>query len=351
MRQPFDADRKAHQLPRETLLVLWRRTVAAHEKLSGTWYAAVSNKYGAAVADDLARSGWPRKATGASPKQLFYDDLRFIVAATELQPNLLTVARSDQAETPTELSNERSWFRFLTSLLRPRTSSRANSSAPRRARSRGRLAGQLRGQAIQFGFMMLLKAWQASQGTRPLPFDIDAFERKVESDLDRKVLALLWNYAALAYMLTTDRWYTQVKQRYGDEAAQQLEKEVWLDRGAAEYDLQIGIDAVGVTETDVEALLHGFQFAPGEVGILNVEFVLEDENHGVLTHRTCPALDRFEHFDHARLRHCCDICIAAMPISGEMLNKKITCKPLKLPPRIDSNDIACQWKYRLAGSD
>ena len=40
-----------------------------------------------------------------------------------------------------------------------------------------------------------------------------------------------------------------------------------------------------------------------------------------------------------------------MPISGEMLNKKITCKPLKLPPRVDSNDIACKWEYTLTDSD
>jgi hypothetical protein len=48
-----------------------------------------------------------------------------------------------------------------------------------------------------------------------------------------------------------------------------------------------------------------------------------------------------------RLQHCCDICIAAMPISGEMLNRKIECNPLKLPPRRDANDIACKWEYVL----
>ena len=49
---------------------------------------------------------------------------------------------------------------------------------------------------------------------------------------------------------------------------------------------------------------------------------LKSATHGVITHHACPALDRFEHFDEARLRHCCDICLAAMPISGKMLNRK-----------------------------
>ena len=76
-------------------------------------------------------------------------------------------------------------------------------------------------------------------------------------------------------------------------------------------------------------------------------FELIDESHGVITHHACPALDRFEHFDDVRLKHCCDICIAGMPISGEMLNQKIECKPLKLPPRRHAKDIACQWEYKL----
>ena len=347
----FDPRLKAHELPRDTLLELWRRTVDAHEKLSITWQAAISDKYGAAVADEAALAGWPRKATGASPKELFYDDLRFIVAATELQPDMLTVAKRDQAETPPELSTGRSWFKLLTSLPRSPGSSGSKRGAPKWVGTPGRVAGRLRGQGIQLGFTVLLKAWQSSQGAKPLPIDIDDFERKVANDFDRKTLALLWNYAALAYMLGTDRWYTQMKKRYGDEEAQRLEKEVWLDRGAAEHDLQIGIDAIGVQGTNVEALLRGFQFSPGEVGIINVEFELKDENHGIMTHHTCPALDRFEHFDDVRLKHCCSICLAGMPLSGEMLNKKITCKPLKLPPRVDSNDIACKWEYTLTDAD
>lgn len=94
-------------------------------------------------------------------------------------------------------------------------------------------------------------------------------------------------------------------------------------------------------------MLRSFQFAPGEVGILDVELELHNQNHGTLTHHRCPALDRFEHYDDVRLKHCCDICLAGMPISGEMLNHKIECKPLKLPPRRHANDIACKWEYRL----
>ncbi|MEM9730073.1 MAG: hypothetical protein AAF997_15950 [Myxococcota bacterium] len=348
----LNPERRAHELPRETLVELWSRTQDAHARLSRTWHAAVTDAHGRVVAEKAANAGWPRRARGATPTELFFDDLRFIVAVTELQPAMLTVADRGQAPTPAELSTGRSWFAWLTPKRSKATRQRGRAGRdPSWIGSPGRLKGQLRGTGMTLGFVFLLKAWQRAQGDRPLPFDVDAFERRVAQEFGPKTLALLWNYAALAYMLGTDRWYTQVRKRCGDIEAQRLEKEVWLDRGAAEHDLQIGLDAMRVEGTNVESLLRGFQFAPGEVGILDVEFELDGPNKGVLTHHKCPALDRFEHYDETRLQHCCEICIAGMPISGEMLNEKIRCKPLKLPPRRDSNDIACQWEYTLSEAD
>ena len=344
----FNSKLRAHELPRETLVDLWGRTEDAHHKLFDSWFAAVAKKHGNEVADEVATRGWPLRKSGATPRELFFDDLRFIVAATELKPDMLTVAERDQAATPEELSGDRSWFQLLVSpsQLRP-ARAKASGGKPAWVGSPGRLRGLVRGKGIELGFAVLLKAWQASQRTHASEIDIEAFERRVAEEYDSKTLALLWNYAALAYMLGTHRWYTGIRERYGDDAAQELEKDVWIDRGAAEHDLSIGREAMGVTGNDVESLLRSFQFAPGEVGILDVELELIDESHGVITHHACPALDRFEHFDDVRLKHCCDICLAGMPISGEMLNPKIECKPLKLPPRRHANDIACQWEYKL----
>ena len=118
MGEPFKPNLKAHELPRETLVDLWHRTVDAHEKLRETWSAAVATKYGQEVADAVALGGWPLEKNGATPKELFFDDLRFIVAATELQPDMLTVAHRDQADIPEELSGDRSWFQLFLSASR-----------------------------------------------------------------------------------------------------------------------------------------------------------------------------------------------------------------------------------------
>lgn len=349
MAERFNSRLKPHELPRATVVDLWRRTVRAHEHLRETWFAAVTARYGQEVADAVALEGWPLLRRGATPYELFFDDLRFIVAATELEPDMLTVADRGQATLPPELTGDRGWFQAFirASRLIGRAKSSKQPTKPAWTGGPGRVRALARGKGIELGFVVLLKAWQASRAKHAPMIDAEAFERQVSDDFDRKTLSLLWNHAALAYMLATDRWFTGVRKRYGEQAAEDLEKDVWIDRGAAEYDLRIGQEAMGVTGDDVEALLRSFQFAPGEVGILDVEIELHDASHGTLTHHACPALDRFEHFDDVRLRHCCDICLAAMPISGEMLNRKIECKPLKLPPRRDANDIACKWEYRL----
>jgi hypothetical protein len=223
MGEPFKPNLKAHELPRATLVGLWRRTEEAHEKLCETWFAAVAERYGRDVADAVALGGWPLKKTGATPKELFFDDLRFIVAATELKPDMLTVADRDQAETPDELSGDRSWFQWFVSSSRLRGDTPSpRSGKPAWVGSPGRARGFARGKGIDLGFAVLLKAWQASQGTHASEIDTEAFE-------------------------PTNRWYTGIRKRYGDEAAQKLEKDVWIDRGAAEHDLRIGQEAMGVT--------------------------------------------------------------------------------------------------------
>jgi hypothetical protein len=61
-------------------------------------------------------------------------------------------------------------------------------------------------------------------------------------------------------------------------------------------------------------------------------------------------VDRCEYYEDSRLKNCCDICIDAMLLSGHMLDENIECRALKLPPRLDANDIACQWEYILKSS-
>ena len=178
-----------------------------------------------------------------------------------------------------------------------------------------------------------------------LPEPLDA--RLEVQRLSPRALVLLWNIAALTYMTLTGRWYEAAELRLDSATAMSLEKEVWLDRGGAEHDLRIGLEAAGVEGASVADLLRGFQLAPGEVGLLEVEFRLDDPNHGWLIHRRCPAWDRFRDEDVARREHACVICVIGMRLSGELVNRGMRCRAASLPPYRDPVDYACQWEYWL----
>jgi hypothetical protein len=344
----FDPSLKAADLPTTVLIDLWHRTIAAHENLFRTWHRAVTERFGEAVAEDFAKRAWPQYHKDYSMRRLFFDDLKLGLAGVQLMPSLLTVVKLDNRLIPAPLHCSWTWFRVMRALSDMGRKVRPLPDPPVN-RKRPAPLGYLRANFMESSRAALLKMWHSSdrrerQGKSESDDNIDdilGIDR-----LDGPALAQLWNLAAIAYMMVTYGWYGEVKDRYGVDVAQEMEKDVWNARGAAEYDLQIGMSALGVTGDNVESLLRGFQFAPGEVGILNVEFELKSPDHGILHHRTCPAVDRFENFDDHRLKHCCDLCVLAMPLSGEMLNKDIKCRPLKLPPR-SKTDIVCEWEYTL----
>jgi hypothetical protein len=349
--QSFDPTLRARDLPRTVLIDLWHRTVIAHENLFRTWHGAVSDRFGEPVAEEFAAKAWPQYHKDFPMHELFFDDLKLGVAAAQLMPSLLTVVKLDNKLIPDPLDCSWTWFRVI----------RALSDLGRKVRplpdppvNRKRLAplGYMRAKGMDSSRALLLKVWHFSDkrekgGTSKSIDSLDHIDDILGIDQrDAPTLAQLWNLAAISYMMVTYGWYGAVKDRYGVDVAQEMEKDVWNGRGAAEYDLQIGMAALGVTGNNVESLLRGFQFASGEVGILNVEFELKSPNHGILHHHTCPAVDRFENYDDHRLKHCCDLCVLAMPLSGEMLNPNIKCRPLKLPPRTKT-DIVCEWEYTL----
>jgi hypothetical protein len=349
--QGFDSSLRAEYLPIAVLIDLWHRTVIAHENLFHTWHSAVSDRFGVMIAEELAGRAWPQYHKGISMRQLFFDDLKLGIAAAQLMPTLLTVVKLNNKLISEPLVCSWTWFRVVRALSGLGGRLRSSSGPPS---NRKRLApfGYLRAKGMDTSRELLLRVWHFSD-RREKPSNKESVVSIDDilgvDQLDAPTLAQLWNVAAIAYMMVTYGWYSAVKDKYGTDVAQEMEKDVWLGRGAAEYDLRIGLEALGVTGKDVESLFRGFQFAPGEVGILNVDFELVSPHHGILHHRTCPAVDRFENYDDHRLKHCCDLCVLAMPLSGEMLNKDIKCRPLKLPPR-SKTDIVCEWEYKLESS-
>ena len=158
-------------------------------------------------------------------------------------------------------------------------------------------------------------------------------------------LVMLWNTATLTYVMQTGRWTDLVTRRYDQDTALKLERDVWLDYGGAQEDLRYGLQAAGAEHGDVETLLRGFQMAPGEVGLVDAEFTLQSPDHGYITHKRCPAQERFGESNRERLESNCVLCVIAMRLSGEMVNEDIRCRPVSIPPYRESPGYACRWEY------
>lgn len=165
--------------------------------------------------------------------------------------------------------------------------------------------------------------------------------------LSNESLVMLWNTATLTYVMQTARWTELLTERYDQNTALKTERDVWLDYGGAEEDLRYGLIAAGQEKGNVETLLRGFQMAPGEVGLVDAEFQLESPQHGFITHKRCPSQQRFGESNPERLESNCVLCVIAMRLSGEMVNKQIRCRPVDIPPYREASSHACRWEYWL----
>ncbi len=177
------------------------------------------------------------------------------------------------------------------------------------------------------------------------PFRPDARLKDFSSD----TILNLWRTGSLIYMMLGGLWFDVVKDKVGLEKALEWEKEVWLKRGGCENDIRVSMDALNIHGNDVAALLKAFQFAPGEAGWIDIDCELKNPNHGILTATRCPALEIFEATgDTVRQKHACeDICVPGMQLTAEYINPEMRCHATKLPPRENTDDIACQWEFVL----
>ncbi len=168
-------------------------------------------------------------------------------------------------------------------------------------------------------------------------------------DFSKDTILKLWRTSSLIYMMLGGLWFDVVKDKVGVEKALEWEKEVWLKRGGCENDIRVSMDTLDIKGNDVATLLKAFQFAPGEAGWIDIECELKHNNHGILTATRCPALEILEATeDTVRQNHACvDICVPGMQLTGEYINPKMTCRALKLPPRSNPDEIACQWEFKI----
>ena len=139
-------------------------------------------------------------------------------------------------------------------------------------------------------------------------------------------------------------WYLAVMEKYGNEAALELDRKVWPQ--VCRYEMARISQLLNIKGTDVATLMKAFQLEPFFIET-KFRIDLKNNHYAVLTVDSCPILAALEKENTGRES---DICKVVEP---EILQAyaayfnpdiKVTC--LKIPPRASQDDIACQWAFQ-----
>lgn len=165
-------------------------------------------------------------------------------------------------------------------------------------------------------------------------------------DFSKEALERLWVATAKLYIGIDGLWYTLIKERFGEQMASDLERELW--RRAAPLAFRRVTQAMNISGDDVPTLFKSLQVDPGAEGVMDLAYELKDKNHGVFTVKGCRSLEYFErHGDSALLEMGCGIDVWAFQEYAHYFNPKMKMTCLKLPPRKSQDEIACQWEFKI----
>lgn len=162
-------------------------------------------------------------------------------------------------------------------------------------------------------------------------------------DFSKNALVRLFYAASKMYIGMYGFWVSLIREKVGDEEARKLGIELW--RRIEPSEIRWVSEALNIRGTDVAAYFKVWQVDPGFRGIGDLQFQLSDNNHGILTVSRCLSLEYAERHNDTMLQKLgCDADEELFPITAKYFNPRMRAVPLKVPPRKNKSEIACQWK-------
>lgn len=168
------------------------------------------------------------------------------------------------------------------------------------------------------------------------------------TDFTKEALVRLWKAAGKQYCGLDGIWYGLIKERWGEEAAAEMDAEVW--RRMTPLEVGWTREALSISGDDVEAVMKWAQVDIGTATVMpELKCELRSEKTGIMTVQRCQGLDYFErHGEIKLLKNACQVVdVEGFQKAANLFNKNIKCTPLKLPPRQSPDEIACQWQFEL----
>ena len=168
-------------------------------------------------------------------------------------------------------------------------------------------------------------------------------------DFSKDVLVRLWKASGQFGLRISQYWTLAVMEKFGEEAALELSRKIWVESGLSEEECRVFTDAVNIPRNSIASFLKELQVDPGAAGFMDMEVELINENWGIFTVKRCEALEICEALGSERLqKHACE----ELDVPGYDACVKLCCPEakataLKLPPRKGPDDIACKWEFKV----
>ena len=167
----------------------------------------------------------------------------------------------------------------------------------------------------------------------PTDFSADALEKIVQL------------YSKL-YTALDGFWYLTVKDRISNEEALACDIRVWELLG--KYEMKSIANWLNIKGNDVIAVLKAFQLSPMFQHMQhNIEIF--NNKHAILTVTHCPTLNALEKEGQGREKQICNMVDPRIfKVMASFFNPDIDVKCLKSAPRKNTEEICCQWEFKLA---
>ena len=167
---------------------------------------------------------------------------------------------------------------------------------------------------------------------------------KLENFSKDVLVKLLKMYSRL-YLAVDGFWYLSVKEKVNNDMA--LACDFWVWGKQCKNEMERITKLLNIQGKDVSSFLKALQLSPW---MWNYQYEIEvkNSNFGILTVIQCPTLEALEKEGKGREKTFCKaVETAIFKMYVDCFNSQIEVNYLRIPPRENKDEIACQWEFKI----
>lgn len=166
----------------------------------------------------------------------------------------------------------------------------------------------------------------------------------------KEKLTILLNHVAKLYMRLSGDYENVIAKRWGQDSVAECTYEAFKQNDPLAIKWFIH-DIFKIGGNDVVTFMKWQQVHPAVGMILPTKVEVDNPSHGILTIPRCPVLEYFERTEHSdNIEAICSAHGTDWKLwqdAAKAINPRIKVIAMKVPPRENKDEIACQWEVKL----